>query len=123
MEKILNVKYGTIYTRSGMGIDNLAVILDKNSGLIKYGDSSRGMKEIFNDMVSKYKQLGLEDMANDLVLLEFDRYDGILSIDEICTFANYMIMVSANSQNIFKMLSMEEIELKKRLKEFSALGF
>lgn len=123
MERILKVENGTIYTQNGTAIDNLAVILDRSSGLLKYGDSTKGMISIFNDMVSKYKEVGLENMANDLVLLQFDRYNGVLSIDEICTFANYMIMVSANSETIFKILNMNEYEFKNKIKELSELGF
>ena len=123
MNKIFEVKYGTIYTKNGVGIDNLAVILDKNSSVLKYGDVSKGMKSLYEDMVSKYKKVGLHDIAQDLIYLEFDRYNGVLSIDEICTFANYMMLVSANGKTIVNMLSMSANDLKKRLKELSELGF
>lgn len=123
MDKIFEVKYGTMYNKNGIGIDNLAVILDKTSGVFRYGDVSTGMKTLFNDMVDNYIKAGFKDMAQNLIYLEFDRYDGILSIEEICTFANYIIMVSANSETIIKMLNMSEDDLKKRLKELAELGF
>lgn len=123
MNNIFKVKDGTIYNKDGIGFANLAVILDKNGGLLKYGDVSRGMKEVFEDIVNKYKKAGLEEMANDLFYIEFDRYEGVLTIEEICTFLNYMILVSANGENLMKMLSMNEKDLKKKLKELNELGF
>lgn len=123
MGKIFEVKYGTMYNQNGIGIDNLAIIFDVNSGVLKYGDVSRGMKALYEDMINKYKKAGLDDMANDLMYLEFDRYDGVLSIEEICTFANYMILVSANSKTIMNMLNMSEEDLKIKIKALQELGF
>lgn len=123
MNKVLEVKYGTIYTNGGIGIDHIGVIIDKNSGLLKYGDSTKDLNSYFLDMVSKYRKAGLSDIADDLVYIEFDRYDGILSIEEICTFVNYMVMCSANGERIMKMLNMDEENLKIEIKKLAEIGY
>lgn len=123
MEKIFEVKYGSIYTNSGTMIDNMTVIIDKDTGLLKYGEANRGMDKIFNDMVSKYNKAGLDDIANSLILVKFDRYDGILSIEEVCTFSNYMTMCSGNADIIMKMLFMDEKELKEKIKVLAEIGY
>ena len=123
MERVLEVKYGTIYTSGGIGIDHIGVIIDKNSGLLKYGDTTKNLKDYFIEMVSKYRKVGLSDIADDLVYIEFDRYDGILSIEEICTFVNYMVMCSANGERIMKMLNMDEENLKIEIKKLAEIGY
>jgi len=70
-----------------------------------------------------YRKGSLEDIADDILYIEFDRYDGVLSIEEICTFMNYILMVSANGEKIMKMLEMEANELKKELARLSEIGF
>lgn len=112
--KVFKVKYGGIYNNNGIMIDNMGVIVDKNAGLIKYGDVRKGMKECYINMVEKYLKCGFEDVANDLVYIEFDRYDGILSIEEICTLCNYMVMCSGTGSRLYKLLSMDEDDIKKR---------
>lgn len=74
-------------------------------------------------MVNDFRKQGFGDIADNLILIEFDRYDGILSVDEICTFVNYMVMCSANGEKVLKMLSMKEEDLKKELKKLSEFGY
>lgn len=123
MDKVLEVKYGTIYTKGGLGIDHIGVILDKDTGLLKYGDSTKDLNGYFLNMVNKYRKIGFEEMADNLMYIEFDRYDGILSIEEICTFVNYMIMCSGNGERIMKMLNMDEENLKNEIQKLSEIGY
>jgi hypothetical protein len=123
MERILNVQYGTIYTQDGIGIDNMAVIIDKDGGLIKYGDSEKYLDKYYSETISKYKKAGLDDIANDLLYVKFDRYDGVLSIDEICTFVNYMIMCSANGNKIVEILSMPVDEMKNKIEQLKEMDY
>lgn len=121
MKGPLKVQYGTIYTENGIGIDNMAVILDKKAGLMKYGDSECYLEKYYEEMIEKYKRVGLEDVAADLLLVKFDRYNGILNIEEICTLVNYMILCSANGEYLMKLLNMDEPTLKteiQKLKEY-----
>ena len=122
--KIFEVKYGSIYQNStGCIIETMAFIIDKNTSVFKYGDANTGLSDYYFEMITKYKKIGLDDMANDLVYIEFDRYEGVLTIEEICIFANYIVMCSCNGQDIIKMLSMEVLELKERLKLLSEFGY
>lgn len=122
--KIFRVEYGSIYrNQTGSIIETMAVIIDKSVGLLKYGDAQTGLYDYYNEMVGKYKKCGLEDIANDLIYVQFDRYEGILTIEEICTFANYMVMCSCNGPTIYKMLQMDSNELKEKLKSLSEYGY
>ena len=123
MDKVLEVKYGSIYRKDGSFIDNLAVVIDKEGGLMKWGERDN-IKDYYNNAMEKYRAIpGLEEFANNQVYLEFDRYEGILSIEEICTFANYMIMCSANGSRIINILTMEESDMKKEIQRLKELGF
>lgn len=122
--QIFSVKHGSIYKNStGCIIDKIAFIIDKNASVLKYGDANSGLSDYYLKMIKKYKQLGLEDMANDLFYIEFDRYEGVLTIEEICIFSNYITMCSCNGQDIFKMLEMEEEALKEKLQLLSEFGY
>ena len=121
--KVFKVKNGSIYNNNGIMIDNMGVIVDKDGGLIKYGDVSKGIKECYTNMVDKYLKCGFDDMANDLVYIEFNRYDGILSIEEICTLCNYMIMCSAVGSKLYKLLTMDKDKIKREIKKLSDLGY
>ena len=104
---IFTVKDGSIYKNStGCTIDTMSFIIDKNTSVLKYGDANSGLSDYYLEMIKKYKQIGLEDMANDLYYMEFNRHEGILTIEEICTFSNYITMCSCNGQDILKMLEM-----------------
>ena len=123
-DKIFSVQYGSIYKNStGCIIETMAFIIDINSSVLKYGDANSGLSDYHLEMVNKYKKIGLEDMANDLIYIEFDRYEGVLTIEEICTFANYIVMCSCNGQDILKMLNTETPELKEKLKLLSEFGY
>lgn len=121
--KMFKVHCGSIYnSNSGCIIECMSVIIDKNASLLKYGNSE-GVFDYYNHITSKYREIGLEDMANDLIYVEFDKYSGILTIEEICTFANYMVMCSANGQKLFNMLQMERSQLKAEIKKLSEMGY
>lgn len=122
--KIFRVEYGSIYrNETGSIIETMAVIIDKSVGLLKYGDAQRGLYDYYNEMVEKYKKCGLEDIANDLIYVQFDRYEGVLTIEEICTFANYMVMCSCNGETIYNMLQMTPEKLKEKLKVLEGYGY
>lgn len=121
-ENKLTVKYGTIYC-NGIGIDNMAVIIDTDGGLLKFGDAERHMRTYYADMTEKYKKSGCGDMCDSLLYIEFDRYKGLLTIEEICTFVNYMRLCSANGERIVKMLNMNAPDIKSELKKLSEIGY
>lgn len=118
----LRVEFGTIYTQSGRGIDQIAVILDTDYGsVMKYGDAEK-VQSYYGEMIEKYRKTGFEEEAENYMLITFDRYDGVLSIEEICTLVNYMIQVSANPR-LMTILKMPEGELKKEIKKLQEFGF
>lgn len=123
-DKIFSVKYGSIYKNStDCIIETMAFIIDINSSVLKYGDANSGLSDYYLEIIKKYKKIEFEDIANDLIYIEFGRYEGVLTIEEICTFANYIVMCSCNGQDILKMLGMETPELKEKLKLLSEFGY
>lgn len=125
MKNPLRVEFGSIYTESGFMIDQMGVVIDKDGGLMKYGSlvGERNIRDYYKDTVNRYKACGYSDIADNLVLVEFDRYEGVLSMDEVCTFCNYMIQCSANGSKIMKMLHMSEEEIHEKLSELSSFGY
>ena len=119
----LKVKNRTIYNKEGQKIDNISFIFDKTSGLLKYGDSEKWVEQHYIEMLSKYRQAGLNDIAEDIILVKFDRYNNELSIEEICAFLNYIILVSSNSEKIMKMLDMNIQDFKLEIKKLQELGY
>lgn len=127
MDKVANifrVEYGSIYKNdTGRIIENMAFVISRDSSVLKYGDKNTGLYDYYLDISSKYKECGLEDMANNLFYIEFDRYDGVLTVEEICTFANYIVMCSCNGETIYNMLKMNEAELKSKIKTLAGYGY
>lgn len=127
MDKVANifrVEYGSIYKNDAdCIIENMAFIISRDSSVLKYGDKNTGLYDYYLDISSKYKECGLEDMANNLFYIEFDRYDGVLTVEEICTFANYIVMCSCNGETIYNMLKMNEAELKSKIKTLAGYGY
>lgn len=122
--KIFEVQYGSIYKKdSGCIIESMAVILDKNASVLKYGSADNGLYDYYTEMVAKYRKIGLEDMANDLIYIEFDKYNDILTKEEICTFVNYMVLCSCNGQKIYQMLQMSPSQLKEEIKKLAGFGY
>lgn len=125
-DNIFRVEYGSIYnTNSNTMIGNMGIIYDKEDGcLLKYGDINRGLEEYYLNMKDKYIKSGLKEIAEDIILIKFDRYESELSMDEICTFCNYLVMVSANKDVINNMLfNMSTEQLKDKLKNLKELGY
>ncbi len=121
-DKPLSVYDGTIYTQDGIGIDNMAVVFSKFAGLVKYGDIEL-IRNYYSEVTKTYREAGYNDMAEDLGIIEFDRLSGVLDVDEICIFVNYMIMCSANADKIMKMLSMRKAELKNEIAKLKKCGY
>lgn len=121
---IFRVEYGSIYKNdTGCIIENMAFIISRDSSVLKYGDKNRGLYDYYLATIKKYKSCGLEDIANNLFYIEFDRYDGILTVEEICIFANYIVMCSCNGEIIYNMLKMDEVELKNKIKTLAEYGY
>ena len=123
--KVFKLQYGSLFTNNNIMIDNIGFIYDKECGcILKYGDLNRNLEQYYLGMQSKYIKAGQKEIADDIVLIKFDRYNGNLSMEEICTFSNYLVMCSANKNIVNNMLfEMTIEELKDKLKELSEIGY
>ena len=118
----LKVEYGSLYTSSGSILEKPAIIYDIDDGLMKYGEAEK-LQRHYDDTIKRYSDNGYYDMVDCLKYAEFDRYDGILDIEEICTLLNYMILCSANGERIHNILNMDEDSLKKEIEKLSSVGY
>ena len=65
--KVFEVKDGSIYNiKTGSIVETMTIIIDKNVGLIKFGSVTDNLYNHYLDTVKRYKNCGLENMANDL---------------------------------------------------------
>lgn len=130
MKKVLEVKFGSMYTTSGklQMIDNIGFVFSKETGVLKWGsmDGLGGestVRDYYNKRLQAYKDGGLEKEANDLVLLEFDRYDGVLSIEEICVLSNYIILSCTSYKTIESLMYLDEASLHSEVKALQSFGY
>lgn len=122
-KNVLSVYNGSIYENESTIIEELAFVLDKDCGLVKWGENDR-LKKYYIETINKFKSIpGLEYFADNYVYLSFDKYSTILTQEEICTFGNYIIGCSVNGEKILSMLNMSESEMKNSIRELKELGF
>lgn len=123
MGNVLEVKYGSLYKNNSIIIEELAFILDKKAGLVKWGEKEIVYK-CYQDIIKKYNSIpGLEEFADNHIYIEFGKYNTILTKEEICTLGNYIITVSANSNKVIEMLNMTEAQLKEKISKLKEVGF
>lgn len=125
-DNLFYVEGGSLYDiRHSTMIDNLAVVYDKQLGLsMKYGDAERSdIREYYERAVNKLKDAGLDDDADNAILIEFDRYSGKLSIEEICTVANWILSVSCLGTKLMDLLGSDEAVIRSKIKELAEAGF
>lgn len=89
---------------------------------MKYG-SEKELRDYYSRMISAYNEINLEEISNELMFISFNKYNKSLSNEEICTFVNYMWMVSANNVKIMELIEMSIDDLKNELKKYLELGF
>lgn len=94
---VLKTEYGSIITKSGTMIDNLAMIIDlETGGVMKYGDQKdKYLEDYLLKLKKSQEMIGID--SEDIVLINFDRYDGALNIEQICSLANWFICCSGNA--------------------------
>lgn len=121
---MLKVLYGSITNeREEFLIDNICIIVDTDTGsIVKYGDrDSSDIIQYYEKMYNKYLEVGLEEAAEALKLISFDRYNGVLSIDEICTIVNYGM--NAHSKVFLELFKMTEEDLHNEIKRLHQYGY
>ena len=71
---------GTIYTPSGCGIENPAILITKDDMFCVYGDIVGVTKE-FEHRCDVYNKIGFQEEIDNLVLIEFDKYGAFNTAD------------------------------------------
>lgn len=121
---VYTVEYGSIYNKDhSVMMDNIGLIIDKETGTVyKIGDTERtDIEAYYQNIINKYRESGLSDMADNLIFVAFDRYRGILDIDEICTLVNYFF--NHIGEKLMETLSLDEVALKEKIKHLQDVGF
>jgi len=104
-------------------IDNMCLIVNMECGsIIEYGDKERSsICSHFSEMCSLLDEHGLSDVASPLRLIEFDHYDGDLSIEDICTIVNYGINI--HSKRFVELFQMDKEKLHERISQLKRQGY
>ena len=113
---------GRLYNHSGNIIERPSFIYDLNGGVMKHGEAEQ-IKEYYDTTVKKYSENGFYDIIEDLYYVELDKYNRILSVEEICTLLNYFTLCSANGERVHNILNMDEGSLKKEIEKLSNIGY
>lgn len=115
------VEDGMLHNRDNtFHTNNPAVILDREVGtLVKVGDVD-SLGDYFNAFLLRLQSC--PDIARNLVYIAFDRYEGILDMNEICTFIN-MLNNHLGGDRVRKLLAMDTGTLKSEIKKFADMGF
>lgn len=104
-------------------IDNMCIIVNTDVGYIhQYGDADHSnIKDHYNKMMDKYLKSSCPEFANDFKLICFDRYNGQLTIEEICTIVNYGL--NSHGERFLDLFKLNIDDLKKRVKELQAINY
>lgn len=124
MSNVFEVKNGKVYMNtSKVFYENIGVVLDKKSGLVKYGEFSQGLEDWYNAAIKEYSRYNMNNIVEDMFLFRFENYKNLLTIEEVCILLNYIFTVSTNGDRIFNMLQSGEAKLKLEISKLKELGF
>ena len=84
---------GTLYTPSGCGIENPAILITKSDIFCVYGDAEAVKKE-FDRRCEAYSKIGFQEEIDDLVLIEFNKY-GAFNTEDIAYIILRMMLYTA----------------------------
>lgn len=101
--------------------NDLYMIIDVATGIVlKIGDQTTGPLDSYYETLAKsYNAMG---MAEDLKLINFDRYNDVLDIDDICTVLNYFVN-SIGSEKMNFLLTRTIPQLKAAVLRLQEIGF
>ena len=124
MDNVFEVKNQKVFmNKSNVFYEDIGVVLDKTTGLVKYGEFSQGLEDWYNVAIKEYSRYNMNNVIEDMFLFRFENYKNILTIEEACTLLNYMFMVSANGNRIFNILQSSTEDLKVEIAKLKELGF
>lgn len=117
---MFKVQYGSIYNEdSSLLIAHLAIVVNRYTGLRKYGDKyMHEMLYFYDSECKKLRKRGVDAMANNLIYFEFDRYEGLLTIEETCTLLNHLVYFSMSRDKIIELLSSGIVTIKDKISEY-----
>lgn len=131
------VSYGSMYGYNGCMIEHPAIILDipKDTEEIvtlhKYGPEDK-IKPLYNEMQSKYKALGFDEMAESMTLISFNILTGFadydkmtqakFTTDEICTLINWLNN-SIYAKNFIEFTQSDKAAMHAHLAKLASIGF
>lgn len=119
---MLTVKNGSIYDEDGRIFDDIAIVLDKNEGLLKWGYKDEPtLKNWYMKALKMYNSNPTVFNPEDLVYIELDMYDNF-SIEEICTLLNWLRQGGLRSAPYKLMMSDREV-IKQKIKELKEFGY
>lgn len=103
-------------------IENIGAIIDVEGGLIKYGDTVRWLENYYQELMGAVAMR--RDIINmeDIILVKLHESEE-LTVEEICTLVNYMILCSANGGRIMRILTSEDTKLHEEIGILSKLGY
>lgn len=113
---------GSLRDREGYKVERLGAVIDTYGGLMKYGELD-WLEDYFKEIVDTYIKAGFSQIAGELVLVEFDSYSNIISVEEICSLINYMIDCSGNGDRIMRIITSDETEIHKEIHKLKELGY
>lgn len=120
-ETLIWLKNRELYNHNGV-IDNISMIVDKQGGLVKYGNKEFVEKE-YKDMLEAYIRSGFKYMCDTLIFVDFSNYRNILTLKQVGTFVNYALMVSANGEKILSILSKQKEDMREEIYDLVKAGF
>lgn len=107
-------KMGTLHT------NHPAIILDREVGTLHSVGDIKVVGTYFNQYLIQVTNF--PELSKSLVYIAFDRYEGILNMEEVCTFIN-MLKNSLGGERVRSYLAMDSDTLKAEIKKFSEAGF
>lgn len=124
-EMFFQINYGDLVNKDfTLRTIHPAVVLDlETGGLLKVGDHKYGSTGNWfaQHMLDYQNSTGLNPVSR-FVYIAFDRYEGILDIEEICTFIN-MLNNHMGAERVKGLLAMDADTLKAEIKKYADMGF
>lgn len=114
---MIKVENGKIRLHNGRVLDKLAIIYDVAGTAYKWGEDDDEFRAFYDDIMKRCKAVNLDNIYS------YISFDDSLTLDEVCTFGNYIVKVSANGDKIRRMLNMSLNELKFEIAKLKELGY
>lgn len=104
--------------------NDICVIVDIDVGtLLNVGDrNTSNISTKYDTMVKKYRDAGLDEYADALLFVEFNKYEQNISRDGICTLVNYLSNC-IGSEKMKELFAMDNEALNRKIEQLQEIGF